>query len=332
MPSPEAVLTASRGAQMLRQVAASRQDCPRLGHLLLAEAFMMLARVRSFAYRPHVAAEPGRDLNEDPDLEKGQGLVSLGAESLSAVAGASIGLAFGPLGLIVGAAAGPSMTRILRLVGGDIRRRLFSSKEEERIGGALFIALARITQRQAAGEQPRTDGLFEPGQDPEGLLEGALLTAARSYQQMKVPFVGAFYASFLFADDISADTGQYLLRLLDRLTYRQLAALAFIGAPRRRAEREQIRVDARESGDRTSPTLLAELTDLANLGLVGFEQSEGRVANPLATMGRGQISAGALDHTVLTGLGRQMVNLAELYNIPTEDQDGIASAFQGLVA
>ncbi len=276
-----------------------------------------------------MADDPRESLNDERDLEKGQGLVSLGAESLSALAGASVGLTFGPPGALVGAAAGPSLTRILRLVGGEIRGRLFSSKEEVRIGGAFLIALARIKQREEAGETPRNDGLFKPGHDPQGLLEGTLLAAARSYQQKKVPFVGAFYASFVFSGDVSAETAHYLLRLLDRLTYRQLSGLAYVSDPKRQTEREQIHADARDSGDRTSPTLIAELSDLANLGLIGFAQNEGWVANPLATLGRGQISAGSLNQTVPTELGRVLGRLAELHNIPAEDQDGIAAAFRG---
>lgn len=192
-----------------------------------------------------------------------------------------------------------------------------------------MIALGRIEQRREAGDEPRQDGLFEPGEDPEGLLEGSLLSAARSYEQKKVPFIGAFYSSFVFERDVSSLTAHYLLRLLDRLTYRQLCALAYLADDGRRSERERVQAAATEEGDRTSPTLSAELNDLANLGLVGYEQDGGLVANPLATYGAGQITASSMARTALTELGRTLARMAELNQIPTEDQEQVAAALAG---
>ena len=80
------------------------------------------------------------------------------------------------------------------------------------MAGALAVALGRIEERREAGEQPRQDGLFDPGSDPRGLLEGTLRSAARSYDEKKVPFIGAFYgASSVFEEDIDVNTGQFLI-------------------------------------------------------------------------------------------------------------------------
>ena len=140
-----------------------------------------------------IADENARE--QDESLDKGAELVELSAHSVSALIGAGVGLTLGPPGVLIGAAAGPTVTKLVRWAGAEIRERLFSEKEEVRIGTALTIAAARIQARQESGEEPRADGLFEPGEDPEGLLEGTLLSAARAYEEKKVPFVGAFYAS-----------------------------------------------------------------------------------------------------------------------------------------
>lgn len=243
-----------------------------------------------------------------------------------------MGLTFGPPGALAGAAAGPALTRALRWVGGEIRTRLVSSNEEARIGTALVIAMGRIEERRGAGEEPRQDGLFAPGADPEGLLEGTLLSAARSYDQKKVPFIGAFYASFVFAADVSTLTAHYLLRLLDRLTYRQLCALAYLTDPERRSEREEIQTTASEEGDRTSPTLSAELSELANLGLIGFEQDDGSVANPLGTYGGGQVTSSSMARTGPTDLGATLARMAELNRIPAPDQRQVVAALTGQVS
>jgi hypothetical protein len=271
-----------------------------------------------------------RNDSEDPDLEKGRELVEIGADSLSALAGGAVGLAFGPPGALVGAVAGPAVGRALRWVGHEIRERLLSSNEEVRIGSALLVAMGRIKQRQEAGEEPRQDGLFKPGEDPEGLLEGTLLSAARSYDQKKVPFIGAFYASFAFAPDVSPLTAHYLLLLLDRLTYRQLCALAYLADPGRRTEREQIQAAASEAGSRTSPSLSAELNDLANQALIGYEQEDGSVANPYSTYGGGGITVSTIGaQTALTALGRTLVEMAELHRVPAADQEQIVAALTG---
>lgn len=256
-------------------------------------------------------------------------MVNVGADSLGALAGAGVGLAFGPPGVLAGAAAGPALARALSWVGGEIRSRLLSSKEKLRIGSALVIAMGRIEQRRQAGEEPRRDGLFEPGEDPEGLLEGSLLAAARSYEERKVPFLGAFYSSFVFEEEVPPAMAHYLLRLLNRLTYRQLCALAYLADPARRDERQRIQAEAEEEGCRTSPTLSAELNDLANLSLVGYEQDDGTVANPLATWGSTPIDASAISRTGPTELGETLLRMAELSKIPREDQEQIAAALAG---
>lgn len=51
-------------------------------------------------YRVAVAEEGREADSEAQDLEKGQELVDIGAESLSALAGAGVGLAFGPPGAL----------------------------------------------------------------------------------------------------------------------------------------------------------------------------------------------------------------------------------------
>jgi hypothetical protein len=61
--------------------------------------------------------------------------------------------------------------------------------------------------------------------------------------------------------------------------------LAFIADPGRMDERNLIQAKATEEGDRASGMLIAEINELANQGLVGYQQDDGRVSNPLGTWG-----------------------------------------------
>jgi hypothetical protein len=155
---------------------------------------------------------------DDTEMESGQELVQIGADTLAAASGAA-GAFLGPVGAVVGASATPVVGRLMGSAGRAIQRRFLSPRKEVRVGGALAVALGRIRERREAGEQPRHDGLFDPDSDPRGLLEGTLRSAARSYDQKKVPFIGAFYASFIFEEEVNVNTAQFLLNLLDRLTY-----------------------------------------------------------------------------------------------------------------
>jgi hypothetical protein len=64
-------------------------------------------------------------------------LVEKGSELSGAMAGAAIGLLGGPPGALAGAAAGVVLTHTFRWVGGELRRRMLSPREEVRIGGDM---------------------------------------------------------------------------------------------------------------------------------------------------------------------------------------------------
>lgn len=95
-------------------------------------------------------------------------------------------------------------------------------------------------------------------------MEGTLRSAARSYDEKKVSFIGAFYASFVFDEEMSINTAHFLLTLLDRLTYHHLCALTYFAEEGNDAERVQVQLDAEEGTVRASPTLLSELFELAS--------------------------------------------------------------------
>jgi hypothetical protein len=55
-----------------------------------------------------------------------------------------------------------------------------------------------------------------------------MLHAASAYQERKVPYIGFLWASLLFRPDLSLDYAHVLLRLADRVSYRQLQVIAFL--------------------------------------------------------------------------------------------------------
>lgn len=275
-------------------------------------------------------------VDDKSEVEAGQELVQIGADSLAAVGGAA-GAFLGPVGAIVGAAATPVVGRLMGSAGRAIQRRFLTPKETDRIGSSLAIALGRIQERIQEGAQPRQDGLFDPDSDPRGLLEGTLRSAARSYDEKKVSFIGAFYASFVFDEEMSINTAHFLLTLLDRLTYHHLCALTYFAEEGNDAERAQVQLDAEEGTVRASPTLLSELFELANLGLLGAWQGDPKEVRSLgetyATLGGGvPIVARSAALLALMPLGRALVEMAELEKIPDADKQEIGAELRGTTA
>ena len=275
-----------------------------------------------------------KSISDKEPVESGKELVELGADGLAGLAGGAAGAFLGPVGAIAGGFATPILGRLLGSAGQAVQRRLLTRNEEIRIGGALAVALARIKEREAAGEAPRDDGLFEPGSDPRGMLEGSLLLAARSYDEKKVPFIGAFYASFVFDGTASINTGHFLLSLLDRLPYHSLCALAYLSDPTNNEERVEVQLAAEEGEDKLTATLQAELLELANLGLVGAWQGNPSEVKTLGetygTFGGGVSILGRnASLLALMPLASTLVGMAELDKIPSDDKAMIGAEFRG---
>lgn len=278
--------------------------------------------------------EEDQPINDEESVESGRELVELGADGLAGLAGGAAGAFLGPVGAIAGGFATPVLGRLLGSAGRAIQRRLLTRNEEVRIGGALAVALARIKEREAGGETPRSDGLFDPESDPRGMLEGTLLLAARSYDEKKVPFIGAFYASFVFDSDISINTGHYLLNLLDRLPYHSLCVLTYLNDPANNEERVRVQHAAEMGEDKLTATLQAELSELANLGLVGAWQgnpSEVKTLGETYTTFGGGVSILGRNASLLAllPLASTLARMADLDKIPGADRAMIGAEFRG---
>lgn len=260
-------------------------------------------------------------------------LVQLGAETAAGAFGAGAGLLLGPPGAVGGAVAGPALVRLISRAGRSVRNRLISPNEEERIGTALYIAVERFNQREADGETPREDGLFEPEEDPRGMLEGTLLAAAKSYDELKVPYIGAFYASFAFEREVDVDTAHFLLAMWDRLTYHQLVVLAYFADLEFNEERMYIEAAAGEEGLEMTEMLATELTELTNLGLLGVRLPDGSVeafGGTVGTLGGGaKVMTRTSSQLAPMRLGEILVRMAELDKIPQGEKRAVADLLRG---
>lgn len=169
-------------------------------------------------------------LNREED-EKVRDIVETGSEIAGATTGAAVGLLVGGSpGAVVGAAAGPMAAKVLRGLAAEFRDRVLGHREEVRVGAAIAFASAKIKEKLDAGERPRQDDFLTDEErnrsTAKEVFEGIVLAAQREAEEKKVRLYGNLLANLAFAQDIDRSQANYLIRLGEQLSYRQLCLLS----------------------------------------------------------------------------------------------------------
>lgn len=245
------------------------------------------------------------------------------------MAGTALTLVAGPF---VGSATGELVGRTLLLAGQAVEKRMLEPRRQKRLGEALSSAADRCRERLDQGESVRSDGFFDPrmvdGEIPaEEIAEGVLQTAADQWERRKVPYIGRLFANVAFNSDVSPSEASYLVRLTDRLSYRQFCLLALWTAASEVGsdyERRVIRLSAEglKLDDVVRPSfLIDEMNDLGEVGLLGVTNSDGVVVPPGSTVGGLGVSFRTFDlETIhLTRAGEMLYGLLDLKLIPAAD-------------
>ena len=149
--------------------------------------------------------------------------------------GVGVGTAIaGPIGGIVGGITASGLEVMIRKFASkhlpkDIHRNL-SINEKERLRKVLSHFNTKIIQNLSEGRTIRQDSFFDEKlyerSAPEEILEGVLFAAEREYEEKKVKYVGILLANILIEPKIDRAFANFLLRLSERLSYRQLCILA----------------------------------------------------------------------------------------------------------
>jgi hypothetical protein len=268
-------------------------------------------------------------------------------ETASAIGGALAGTAMTLLaGPFVGSASGEAVARVLLRVGFEVERRFLTPRQESRLGEAYAAAAQGIAAHLDASEKARSDGFFEqPGPEQSSpadeLLEGVLRTAADAWEQRKVPYLGRIFANLCFDTSVSPADASYLLRVADRLTYRQVTVLAFWQAvldadrPYGHELRGMFVVAHAEGWPQPTATILAEINDLASLGLLGVRRKgDGEVVHPGMTIGGLEAfgTFGGVSITTIqpTDMGNTLHRLMGLDEVPDDDLNEVLAAMGGI--
>jgi hypothetical protein len=158
-------------------------------------------------------------------------LIDFGKAGVSATVGALVGnVVAGPPGAIGGGIVASGVQVMLNRVVLDERRRKLSNREKFRTEKVLSQFRTKVLQNLSEGKSLRQDGFFSSSIDErsaaEEIFEGVLLAAQSEYQEKKIKFEGNFFANIVFELSIDRASANFLLRLAQTLSYRQLCIIA----------------------------------------------------------------------------------------------------------
>ena len=243
--------------------------------------------------------------------------IDTGAEVVGSLAGAGIGLAAaGPIGAIAGAAAGPLVALTIRKLVEDFRRRALSHREVLRVDTVLTFAATKIQENIASGQQIRQDGFFTAQLDGrsagEEILEGILISAQREYEEKKLMYYGNLLANIGFHPEISRAMANQLIRIAERLLYRQMSLLAFVSLhPNEHGSGFKYNSDI--NSDLPTINILEEIYDLTNQGVLE------------RTMSYDMYLGVSLPQLKIGAFGSKFFELMELKDLDKSDIDEIST-------
>ncbi len=261
----------------------------------------------------------------DRMLESGAGALVIGV-------GASAGLLLGgPIGAVAGAAAGALLQDGMKAVAGDVAARFTAETEQERMGSLYLLAQEQIAGRLNGGQPLRSESFFKLRDRKRGkklrseadeLLEGTFLAARKAYEERKVALLANFYTNIVFRDDIDSGHANYILSLMEPLTYRQLITIFIVGNRQQTAGPLSFVRDKDFRGGETLDSLqvgvLYELFQLAKLDLV-VDAGSGYI------LGVADIKPSSLQ---LQGTGAQLYNLMTPMTLDFDEYGYFLNAFK----
>lgn len=227
--------------------------------------------------------------------------------------GAVIG---GPAGAVAGSVAATAIDHIMSKIGSEIKKRAMGPLEEQRVGKVYTQAKNLISKKINEGEVPRDDDFFnktcENRSASEELLEGVLSVAKNEYEERKTPYLARLYANILFHEEISRPSANYLLKLSEQITYRQIIILSILGdLELAHQAMPQVNLLKKESYHSVSGmenvAIAAEIFDLYRMSILGSH---------VAILDSAGINPSAL---TLVGYGANLFNLMELSHLEPDE-------------
>lgn len=193
----------------------------------------------------------------------------------------------------------------------EFSRRFLGPKEEARIGALLILASKEIHKRRERGDSFREDGFFDEKvmgrNNAEEVIESVLLKCQRDPEEKKIKYMANLLSNICFDSEISADTAHRIIKVAERLTYRQLCILKICAIK----DNLGLRGEDYRGQDRFSKNLYPILYECYDLSLSGYI-----ICGETIAFGPTDIIPSQMN---IQGLGADIFNLMRLGDIPAED-------------
>ncbi|KXA04414.1 hypothetical protein HMPREF3222_03198 [Clostridium perfringens] len=102
--------------------------------------------------------------------------------------------------------------------------------EKQRVTNCMISAIDKVKERMNNGDKLREDDFFKENPDgktdAEEVFESIVIASQRESQEMKQIFYGNMLANIGFISYLNADEFNFLLKVFEKLTYRQCLLLA----------------------------------------------------------------------------------------------------------
>lgn len=252
--------------------------------------------------------------------EKLKALIEKGSEIGGSVAGATIGLTIaGPAGALAGAAVGPIVGAVFKKVGAEISEKIMGPREQARVGATYTLALEKISIMLNSGRKVREDDFYSSQENDrsksESILEGTLLKARDEYEEKKIICYSNFLANLSFDDSVSFEKGNTLLRILEQLSYRQIAILAYF-SDGNSLSTEQWMISFKDNSELGKyQDFYFELMDTYNKQLL--QQTGGGISMSVSSLG-------------ISPLGKTMCDLIGIEEIDPDDKVEIKNTIESI--
>ena len=173
-------------------------------------------------------------MNSEPKESTKKQWIKDGIDCVSSAAGATVGAVIGgalggPPGVVLGNLAGTALEKAFQAIGAEISSRVLSRSETRKVETVYTLAKEFIAENLNNNRKLREDDFFDEKisgrSSAEEILEGTLLVAQREYEERKLKYLAKLYANIAFSTDITAPTASFLIKLAEKMTYRQILIL-----------------------------------------------------------------------------------------------------------
>lgn len=248
-------------------------------------------------------------------------LIENGADYVGSAASAGVSAAIGGAlaglpGIVLGSLAGTAVEKAFQAIGAEISSRALSQSETRKVETVYTLAKEFIAENLNNNKKLREDDFFDEKingrSSAEEILEGTLQVAQREYEERKLKCLAKLYANIAFSTDITAPTASYLIKLAEKMTYRQIIILHCVAIAKYSPIPIPLRKEAYKSvSGLTNVAIASEIFDLYRSSVL---MSSAVILD----------SAGINPSTLsIGGYGAHLFNLMELNNI-SDDSDTLA--------